>query len=172
MHIKTFLFFKNLALAAIDWFIFSDFFLEAYIYVSGQIDIILDSGKTMKKLITAPKLKKRVKELGKEISAHYKNNEIVILCILKGGFIFAADLIREIKSEPIIDFIEASSYGDGKESSGAVLIKKDVGINIKGKKVLIVEDIIDSGFSLNYLVNYLKKKKPASVEVCSLTCKT
>jgi len=88
----------------------------------------------MKKLITAPKLKKRVKELGKEISAHYKNNEIVILCILKGGFIFAADLIREIKSEPIIDFIEASSYGDGKESSGAVLIKKDVGINIKGKK--------------------------------------
>lgn len=125
----------------------------------------------MKKLITAPKLKKRVKELGKEISAHYKNNEIVILCILKGGFIFAADLIREIKSEPIIDFIEASSYGDGKESSGAVLIKKDVGINIKGKKVLIVEDIIDSGFSLNYLVNYLKKKKPSSVEVCSLLVK-
>ena len=125
----------------------------------------------MKKLITAPKLKKRIKELGKEISAHYKNNEIVILCILKGGFIFAADLIREIKSEPIIDFIEASSYGDGKESSGAVLIKKDVGINIKGKKVLIVEDIIDSGFSLNYLVNYLKKKKPASVEVCSLLVK-
>ncbi|MBP7282900.1 MAG: hypoxanthine phosphoribosyltransferase [Leptospiraceae bacterium] len=125
----------------------------------------------MKTLITSAKLKKRVKELGKEISAHYKKDEIVVLCILKGGFIFAADLLREIKSEPVIDFIEASSYGDGKESSGAVLIKRDVGLDIKGKQVLIVEDIIDSGFSLNYLIGYLKKKKPNSIEVCSLLVK-
>ena len=90
---------------------------------------------------------------------------------MKGGFIFAADLIREIKSNSIIDFLEASSYGDGKESSGTVLIKRDVGLDIKGKQVLIVEDIIDSGFSLNYLVKYLKKKKPISIEVCSLLVK-
>lgn len=125
----------------------------------------------MKKLITAAQLKKRIKELGEEISLHYKKEEIVILCILKGGFIFTADLIREIKSNPVIDFIEASSYGDGKESSGTVLIKRDVGLDIKGKKVLIVEDIIDSGFSLNFLIEYLKKKKPESVEVCSLLVK-
>ncbi|MBK8396044.1 MAG: hypoxanthine phosphoribosyltransferase [Leptospiraceae bacterium] len=125
----------------------------------------------MKTLITSTKLKKRVKELGKEISKYYKKDEIVILCILKGGFIFAADLIREIKSNSIIDFLEASSYGDGKESSGTVLIKRDVGLDIKGKQVLIVEDIIDSGFSLNYLVKYLKKKKPISIEVCSLLVK-
>lgn len=125
----------------------------------------------MKKFITSSQLKKRVKELGVEISTHYKNDEIVILCILKGGFIFAADLIREISSSSIIDFLEASSYGDGKVSSGAVLIKRDVGIDIKNKKVLIVEDIIDSGFSLNYLMKYLKKKKPLSIEVCSLLVK-
>jgi hypoxanthine phosphoribosyltransferase len=125
----------------------------------------------MKKLITSAKLKKRVKELGNEISLHYKKEEIVVLCILKGGFIFAADLVREIKSSPIIDFIEASSYGDGKVSSGTVLIKRDVGLDIKDKNVLIVEDIIDSGFSLNYLIEYLKKKKPASIEVCSLLVK-
>ena len=125
----------------------------------------------MKTLITSTKLKKRVKELGKEISKYYKKDEIVILCILKGGFIFAADLIREVKSNSIIDFLEASSYGDGKESSGTVLIKRDVGLDIKGKQVLIVEDIIDSGFSLNYLVKYLKKKKPISIEVCSLLVK-
>ena len=125
----------------------------------------------MKKLITTAKLKKRIKELGEEISIHYKNEEIVLLCILKGGFMFAADLMREIKSTSVIDFLEASSYGDGKESSGAVLIKRDVGLNIKGKKVLMVEDIIDSGFSLNYLIAYLKKKKPTSIEVCSLLVK-
>ena len=81
----------------------------------------------MKKLITTAKLKKRIKELGEEISIHYKNEEIVLLCILKGGFMFAADLMREIKSTSVIDFLEASSYGDGKESSGAVLIKRDAG---------------------------------------------
>ena len=86
----------------------------------------------MKKLITRTRLKKRVKELGLEISKFYKKEEIVVLCILKGGFIFAADLVREIKSSPVIDFLEASSYGDGKESSGAVLIKRDVGLDIKG----------------------------------------
>jgi len=125
----------------------------------------------MKKLITRSRLKKRVKELGLEISKFYKKEEIVVLCILKGGFIFAADLVREIKSSPVIDFLEASSYGDGKESSGAVLIKRDVGLDIKGKNILIVEDIIDSGFSLNYLIEYLKKRKPLSIEVCSLLVK-
>lgn len=125
----------------------------------------------MKKLISKDKLKKRVKELGKEISSHYKKDEIVLLCILKGGFIFAADLMREITSPTTIDFLEASSYGDGKESSGTVLIKRDVGIDIKGKRLLIIEDIIDTGFSLNYLITHLKKKKPISIEICSLLVK-
>lgn len=125
----------------------------------------------MKKLITSAQLKKRVKELGKEITSYYKKDEIVVLCILKGGFIFAADLIREIKTSSVIDFIETSSYGDGKASSGAVLIKRDVSLDIKEKNILIVEDIIDSGFSLNFLIEYLKNKNPASIEVCSLLVK-
>ncbi|HNC01639.1 MAG TPA: hypoxanthine phosphoribosyltransferase, partial [Leptospiraceae bacterium] len=124
-----------------------------------------------KKLISREKLKKRIKELGKEISNYYKKEEVVLLCILKGGFIFSADLMREISSPTTIDFLEASSYGDGKESSGTVLIKRDVGIDIKGKRLLIVEDIIDTGISLNFLLKYLKKKKPASIEICSLLVK-
>lgn len=125
----------------------------------------------MKKLITKEQLKRRVNDLGTEISKFYKKEEIVVLCILKGGFIFAADLVRKIKSPLVLDFLEASSYGDGKESSGTVLIKRDVGFDIKGKKVLIVEDIIDSGFSLNYLLEYLNKRNPISIEVCSLLVK-
>lgn len=125
----------------------------------------------MKKLITKSKLKKRVSELGKEISNFYKNQEIILICVLKGSFIFASDLFREIKTDVKIDFLEISSYGEEKISSGKVVLKKDISLEIENKNVLIVEDIIDTGLSLNSIYKLLEQKKPASIKICTLLLK-
>lgn len=123
----------------------------------------------IKVLIDREKLEKRIKEVAKEISKDYNNEEIVLVCILKGAVYFAIDLSKEITdSVVILDFMKASSYGNSKETTGKVELKIDLSTNIENKNVIIVEDIIDSGYTLNYLYDYLKNKNPKTLKICVL----
>ncbi len=118
-------------------------------------------------LITKEELDKKVEELGRQISKDYEGKELFIIGVLKGGFIFLADLARNITIPVDLDFMSVSSYGDSSKSSGVVKIIKDVDTNISGKHVLIVEDIIDTGLTLNHLVELLKTRGPLSVKICA-----
>jgi len=124
--------------------------------------------KKPKTLISEKKLQKRIKELGKKISRDYKGKKLVLIGVLKGAFVFMADLLREINIPVEIDFIQVSSYGASKTSSGVIKIKKDVDLPIVGKHVLLVEDIVDYGYTLNYLLKFIKAKKAKSVRVCAM----
>jgi len=109
----------------------------------------------------------RVAELAKAISEDYRGKELVLIGVLKGAFIFMADLIRCLKIPCVVDFIRVASYGSGSVSSGQVVIRKDIETDIEGKDVLIVEDIIDTGITLRFLVEKLKERKPLSLRVCA-----
>jgi hypoxanthine phosphoribosyltransferase len=119
-------------------------------------------------LISGERLKKKVKELALQISEDYKDRNPILVGILKGSFVFLADLIRELKISHHIDFISVTSYGSGKQASGVVRLLKDLSTNIEGKDVIIVEDIIDSGLTLNYIRNNLLTRNPKSLEVATL----
>jgi hypoxanthine phosphoribosyltransferase len=110
----------------------------------------------------------RVKELGEEITAAYPEGELLVLGLLKGSFIFLSDLVRRIDRPLQVDFIVASSYGDGTVSSGNVRLVYDPETELAGKHILLVEDIIDTGKTLNKLVALLKQRRPRSLEICAL----
>jgi hypoxanthine phosphoribosyltransferase len=123
-------------------------------------------------LISEEKIRARVRALADEISADYENSgELVLVGVLKGSFIFLADLSRELKIPRVIEFIAVSSYGNGSRSSGAVRLVMDVRGNIEGKHVLIVEDIVDTGHTLQYLIGMLESHGPKSVKTCALVRK-
>ena len=121
-----------------------------------------------KPLITQREIEKRIKELGTKISADYDGKDLVMICILKGAYIFFADLVRNIHVPVSVDFMMVSSYGPGTTSSNAVKIIADLSTEIKDKDVLIVEDIVDSGLTLSYLYKTIKSKKPRTVKLCVL----
>jgi hypoxanthine phosphoribosyltransferase len=114
------------------------------------------------------KLQERIRELASRISADYLDKDPVLISILKGGFVFMADLVRSISIPVEVDFMAISSYGSGTTSSGVVKIKKDIDVDITGRNVIIVEDIVDSGLSLQYIRDYFSQHNPASVKVCVL----
>jgi hypoxanthine phosphoribosyltransferase len=121
------------------------------------------------KLVDEEHLRARVKELGAQISADYKGEDLLLLCILKGGVVFLTDLMRQITIPHEIDFIAVSSYGRRvRESTGVVRIVKDLDAPIDGRHILIVEDIIDSGHTLDYIVRNLITRNPASLRICTL----
>ena len=124
-----------------------------------------------KALIPQNRLQKRVSELGYEISQAYEHKDLVLVAILKGSFVFAADLLRAITVEASIDFMAISSYGH-QNSSGVVRITKDLDESIEGRNVLLVEDIIDTGLTANYLLQALRRRGPASVDLCALLDKS
>jgi len=132
----------------------------------------MDSYKQFLKeiLITEEALKKRIAELGEEISRDYTNTkELLLVCVLRGAFIFLSDLSRELTVPHAMDFMAISSYGAGnRSSSGVVRINMDLTTNINAKDVLIVEDIIDSGNTLSYVLDLLSTRKPKSLHVCTL----
>lgn len=113
-------------------------------------------------------LTKRIKELAEEISTDYKGKDLLVVGILKGSVIFAAELIKNISTPCEIDFMAVSSYGNSTETSGIVRILKDLDSNIEGKDILIVEDIVDTGVTLAYLLKYLKARKANSIEIVAL----
>lgn len=119
-------------------------------------------------LLSEEAIRARVREMGEELSRDYEGKEILCVGILKGAMIFLADLVRYIRVPAFFDFIAVTSYGASSESSGAVRILKDLDRSIQGRHVLIVEDIIDSGLTLNYLVENLKSREPASLKICTL----
>ena len=119
-------------------------------------------------LISRKKINKKVEELARKISRDYKGKKLILIGVLKGSFIFLSDLIRKITIPTEVDFIQVSSYGASKTSSGVIKIKKDIDLPIVGKEVLLVEDIVDYGYTLDYLLGFLKRKKAKSVKVCAL----
>jgi hypoxanthine phosphoribosyltransferase len=122
-------------------------------------------------LVAAEDLQRRVVELGEQISAEYEGRDLVMVGVLKGAVIFLADLMRHISIPCEVDFMAVSSYGSQTDSSGVVRILKDLDASIEGRDVLVVEDIIDSGLTLQYLMRSLNARDPASLEVCALLAK-
>jgi hypoxanthine phosphoribosyltransferase len=122
-------------------------------------------------LIDADALRARIGELGEEVSAHYAGQDLLLIGVLKGAVFFMADLMRHLTVPCEVDFMAISSYGAQTDSSGVVRILKDLDINIEGRNVLVVEDIIDSGLTLSYLMRNLESREPASLEVCALLTK-
>lgn len=125
--------------------------------------------KDIKKiLIDEESLQSKVRELGSKITEDYKGKELLLICVLKGAVVFVSDLMKRIDLPLEVDFMAVSSYGSDTKSSGVVRILKDLNQGIEGKNVLIVEDIIDSGLTLSYLIENLKARGPESVEICTI----
>ena len=122
-------------------------------------------------LVTEDELARRVRELGEQISADYDGDALMLIGILKGAIFFLADLMRHLTVSCEIDFMAVSSYGSSTDSSGVVRILKDLDTSIEGRQVLIVEDIVDSGLTLSYLLRTLSARNPASLAVCALLAK-
>ena len=119
-------------------------------------------------LFSQEQLARRVDEIAEEISRDYAGKEIMLVSVLRGSFIFMADLCRRIKVPCTVDFMAVSSYGAGTSSTGQVQITKDLSGDIAGKHLIVVEDILDSGNTLSYLLNVLEQRQPASIRLCTL----
>lgn len=119
-------------------------------------------------LIPEEEVNAKIKELGARISEDYAGKEVHLICILKGGVFFACELAKRITIPVSLDFMQVSSYGNASKSSGIVRIKKDLDDSMEGKEVIIVEDIIDSGRTLHYLIPVLEQRNPASIRLCAL----
>ena len=122
----------------------------------------------LRPLLSEAQIQARIREMGAQIDADYPDGTLYLICILKGACYFLSDLSRAIKRDTFIDFMGISSYGKGRTSSGEVKITKDLDISLEGADVLIVEDIIDSGVTLNYLVSLLQQRKPRSIRIAAL----
>lgn len=122
----------------------------------------------LKIIIKKQELKRRIKKLGEEISRDYRDKDPVLVGILNGSFIFLADLVREMKIPHRLDFVSVKSYGDGTQSVGAVRVLKNLSINIEGKHVIIVEDIIDTGLTLDHIRKKLLTRNPKSLKIVTL----
>jgi len=125
-------------------------------------------GKKAEVLIPENQIKEKVKQLGQKISQDFKDKELLVVGILKGSFIFMADLVRQIEGKVYVDFMQVSSYHTEMESSGEVIFVKDITADIRNKNVLIVDDIIDTGRTLKALVEALSQRKPAQLKTCVL----
>ena len=134
--------------------------------MSRPVDLVADVGEV---LVTEEAIQAKILELGQRIGADYAGRSLTLVSVLKGALPFMADLMRAIPSPVRIDLMEVSSYGGtSTESSGLVRILKDLSATIEGEDVLIVEDIIDTGLTLNYLIRYLRGKNPRSLKICTL----
>lgn len=123
---------------------------------------------SLTQLFSAEEIAARVRDLAIQIDRDYSGREILMIAVLKGSFLFIADLVRAVKSPTIIDFVRLASYGSATQSSGIIEVRKDLELSIKGKDVLIVEDIVDSGQTLKSLCNMLLNRHPASLRICTL----
>jgi hypoxanthine phosphoribosyltransferase len=119
-------------------------------------------------LIPSEKIQARIRELGEQISADYPDGNLHMICILKGACFFLTDLARAMKRDVFVDFMGISTYGKGKTTSGEVKVTKDLDISVEGADVVIVEDIVDSGVTLNYLMHVLEQRKPHSLRIAAL----
>jgi hypoxanthine phosphoribosyltransferase len=123
---------------------------------------------SLKPLFSAEEIAARVETLATQIDRDYQGREILMIAVLKGSFLFIADLIRAVNTPSVVDFVRLASYGSATQSSGIIEVRKDLEMSIKGKDVLIVEDIVDSGLTLESLRNMLLNRQPASLRICTL----
>lgn len=123
-------------------------------------------GKEKRILFSSEEIYKRNMELGKEISKDYEGEKLIVISLLRGSFIFASDLVRQINIPIEIDFLTTSSYGAREETSGYVEIVTDIRSNIEGRDVLIVDDIMDSGYTMQYVIKHLEERNPKNINVC------
>jgi hypoxanthine phosphoribosyltransferase len=119
-------------------------------------------------LLRRSAVQRRVREMGKEISRDFKGQRVHLIGVLKGASIFLADLIRQIRVEVSLDFMAVSSYGEGRQTSGQVRLTKDLDTSIEGRNVIVVEDILDTGLTLSYLLRVLQQRKPKSLAIATL----
>lgn len=119
-------------------------------------------------LFSAEEIATRIKGLAAQIDKDYQGREIFMVAVLKGSFLFVADLIRAVKTPAVVDFVRLASYGSATQSSGIIEIRKDLEMSIKGRDVLVVEDIVDSGLTLESLRSMLLNRQPASLRICTL----
>ena len=124
--------------------------------------------ETIKVMISEEDVDAKIRELGERISQDYQGKQVHLICILKGSVFFVCELAKRITVPVSMDFMSVSSYGDGTKSSGVVRIAKDLDETLEGKDVIVVEDIIDSGRTLSYLLEVLEKRNPASMSLCTL----
>lgn len=129
---------------------------------------VTDEGEVGEVVVSEDQIQEKIRELGARITDDYRGRELLMVGVLKGAFMMMSDLAREIELPLEFDFMAVSSYGSATRTSGVVRILKDLDYEISGRHVLLVEDIIDSGLTLNYLLRNLKTRKPASLEVCAL----
>jgi hypoxanthine phosphoribosyltransferase len=129
---------------------------------------IIDKYKLNDVLFTREQIEERAVEIGRRITRDYAGREIVFVGILRGAFMWLSEIVKSVDLEILIDFLVVSSYGAATKTSGVVRIDKDLSENIEGRHVILVEDIVDTGVTLNYIKEYLRRKGPASVKVCSL----
>ena len=123
---------------------------------------------SLRVLISSERLQARIREMGAQISADYPNGNLHLICVLKGACFFLTDLARAMTRDVFVDFMGISTYGKGKTSSGEVKVTKDLDISLEGADVLLVEDIVDSGITLSYLVKLLEQRKPKSLRIAAL----
>ena len=122
-------------------------------------------------LFARDEIETAVKRLAAEIKKDYYDKQPILICVLKGSFMFMADLVRLLDFPLEVEFIRLSSYGRGRESSGKIKVMQGLRSEVKGRDVLIIEDIVDTGLTISFLLDYLRKKKPASLKLCALTDK-
>jgi len=130
-----------------------------------------DQTITPRFLFSEETIKKRISEMAKTINKDYKGEEVTAICILKGGMVFFTDLIRHLNMPLRCEFLATSSYGDAKKSSGEVKLTMDTKYPLEGKNILIVEDIVDSGLTLSYILTLLRARNPASIKLCTMLFK-
>jgi hypoxanthine phosphoribosyltransferase len=123
---------------------------------------------SLRPMFSAQQIQQRIQEMGAQIDRDYPDGSLHLVCILKGACFFLADLARAIERDVVIDFMGISSYGRGTTTSGAVKVTKDLDLAVEGVDVLVVEDIVDTGITLNYLVNILQQRKPRSIRIAAL----
>jgi hypoxanthine phosphoribosyltransferase len=124
--------------------------------------------ETLSPLISAPRIKKRVAALARQISADHDGALLTLVVVLKGAAVFAADLMRQIGAPFVVDFVRASSYGNSARSSGTVLLNGEAGLDIAGRRVILIEDIVDTGLTISTIVEALSRRRPASLDICTL----
>lgn len=140
--------------------------------VKGMGTMTFDASQDMEEILyTKKELAEIVQRLGRKITEDYQGEEILAVCILKGASIFFADLVRQIQLPVQLDFMQISSYGSSTTSSGEIKIHLDLGQSVAGKNVIIVEDIVDSGLSMHYLMDNFKQRNAKSVKLCALLSK-
>ncbi len=122
-------------------------------------------------LLTRAEIEAKVDELAAAIRRDYLGRHPILICVLKGAFVFAADLVRRLNFPLEVEFVQLSSYGEGRESSGKIKVEQSLRSPIKGRDVLVIEDIVDTGTTISFLLGYLRKRKPVSLKLCALTDK-